>query len=132
LRHLAEHLEFKELTNSLRITLSKSIRSILSLDKSSIQDLESQSQFRFLLTMDLEMKLIHWDMFINFYLISQRKISSNMLTMTRKYSDIQPDSTPEYLKILREDSLSLSILLMIQSLSLSQLRRIQGSWKANS
>lgn len=57
LKHSAEYSEFMELTNLLNNTIRKNIENTLRLDRSSSQNLENLSQFKFHHTMDLEMKL---------------------------------------------------------------------------
>ena len=78
---------------------------------------------KFLLIMDLVMKKILLVMFTDLFLSLPRRITSSGW-ITNNMSDSRPDSTPTSLKILTENSSSLSSYMMIPSLSMNLFKEI--------
>lgn len=120
------------LINSLKTTTWKNIKdtSLLAVFKNLSQD--QLLLFKYHLTMDSEMKLIPLVMSMILFPRSQKLISSNMQTTTKRFLDTLLGSIPRFQKMLTEDSSSHSISQMTLSQSLNQLRRTPVSSRVHS
>lgn len=134
----ALYMHFQENSVFLEQIITLNILCLQIMERIFRQEIMKNQEFRMLLESlylhitDLEMKLTLQVMFINSNQRNQKEISSNMLIMMERFSDSLQDLILKFLKMLTEDSLSLTISLMIQFQSSNLHKRTQEQLKENS
>lgn len=123
LMHSVVNSESLELINSLKTSIRQSITNSSTSVKLNTLSLEIPSQSKSHPTTDLEMKLIHSATYSSYFPTNQRETFSSMLITIKRFSDSQLDSTLEFQRMSREDSLSHSSFQMILFQSLNQPKR---------